>query len=366
VPIEAVIPCPECGVPTQLVERQLWLNSGVMVADTDKTLRQIFVESENLDPLFAGIAEVIGLSVENQIMDVARRVMRNRVKDMVPQAAKEVILKKEIDLEPLIMTITDYMNTASQVIGHGKFEHLGHRYERDESDYFKNRVTNPYSVPLCRANLAGTIEGMYENSQTGVECDEVEPGVYELTAHFSGHSEALEERLKLRSYTHRDGDIELKKCKSCGGPAALASYQWLLEDGIIKNKATGRRLAMIGPDVLEAVFEELEAELGEAVPQAIIEAQRNFIKSSTYSIEEISNEGDFRTQLAVRGYGNLRGIKVGKDGVTLSIDNAAAHLMIVGMVQGLFEMALDVESNAEWDISEERDLEIKVTPRGRR
>jgi hypothetical protein len=363
VPIEAVIPCPECGVPTQLVDRHFWLNSGVIVADTDKTLRQILVESENLDPLFEGIADVIGMSVEKQIIDVARRVMRNRVKDMVPLAAKEVIIKKEIDLEPLIMTITDYMMTASQVIGHGKYEHVGHRYERDENDYFISRVTEPYSIPLCRANLAGTIEGMYDAAETGVECEEVAPGVYEFTARFSGHSEALEERLKLRSYKHRDGDIELERCPSCGGPATLASYQWLLEDGVIRNKATGRRLALIGPDVLDAVFEELEAELGETVPQAVVEAQRRFIKSSSYSIEEISREGDFRNQLAVRGYGNLRDIKLGKYGMSLSIDNAAAPLMIVGMVQGLFEMALEVDSVPEWEKSKEGDLKIKVTPK---
>lgn len=80
-PIENVTPCPECGVPTQLVERHFWLNSGVIVVDTDQTLRQILVESENLDPLFEGIAEVIGMSVERQVIDVARRGMRNRVKD---------------------------------------------------------------------------------------------------------------------------------------------------------------------------------------------------------------------------------------------------------------------------------------------
>lgn len=361
-PIENVTPCPECGVSTQLVERHFWLNSGVIVVDTDQTLRQILVESENLDPLFEGISEVIGMSVERQVIDVARRGMRNRVKDMVPQPIKDMISKREVDLERIIMGLTDYMLTASQVLGHGKFEHVGHRYEQDGNDYFTNRVKNPYSLLLCRANLAGTIEGMYD-TESGVDCEEVAPGVYELTARFSGHSEELEKRLKLRSYKHRDGNIELERCPGCGGPTALASFEWLLEDGIIRGKANGRRLAMIGPDVLEAVFDELEAELGETIPQAVIEAQRRFIKSSSYSIHEISNEENFRIQLAARGYGNLRVIHLGKDGMSLSIDNAAAHLMIVGMAQGLFEMAFDVDSNAEWEISEERDLEIKVTPR---
>jgi hypothetical protein len=136
-----------------------------------------------------------------------------------------------------------------------------------------------------------------------------------------------------------------------------------MEDGIIRSRITGRRMALLGPDVLEAVFDELEAELGETVPRAVVEAQRRFIKASAYSIDEISDEGDFRTQLASRGYGNLRDIELGASGIELRIDNAAAHLMLVGMAQALFEMAFELESIVEWEASEEGDLEVRVTPK---
>jgi hypothetical protein len=149
---------------------------------------------------------------------------------------------------------------------------------------------------------------------------------------------------------------------TCGGPAALSSFHWDLEEGIITNQSTGRRMTMMAPEALEAVFRELEAELGDIIPKAVVEAQRRFIMAGAYSIDEISDEGDFRTQLAVRGYGNLRHIYLGEDGLDLRIDNAAAPLMIVGLAQALFEMALAVDSDAEWQISEEGDLEVKITP----
>lgn len=362
-PVSDLVICPECGVPEQIVESYIWLNSGVMVVNTDQTQRLIFVESENLDPLFEGIAEVIGLPIERQVSDVCRRGTRNVVKDMVPQEVKDLITKREIDLEPIVMGLTDVMMTTSQLMGFGKFEFIGYRYEQDESDYLTNRCTHPYSVPLGRGNLAGTMEGIYDKESV-VESREVAPDVYEQTAHLGRHSKALEERLKLRPYKHRDGDIELARCSRCGGPTALASFEWNLEDGIIRTKGTGRRLAVVSPDVLEAVFDELEVEVGETMPRAIVEAQRRFIKSSSYSIDEISDERELRTLLAVRGCGNLRNIRVGKAGMGLRIDNAAAHLMVVGMVQGLFETAFDVESNVEWNISEDRDLEVNVTPKG--
>jgi hypothetical protein len=360
-PVSAINLCLECGAPDQIVNNHRWLNSGVIVWERDETQREILVESENLDPLFYGIGEVIGVPIERQVIDVCRRSTSNLVKDMVPQEVKDLIMKREIDLQAVILGITDVMITASQLVGFGKFKHVAHRYMADGKDYFTNRCYHPYSILLSRGNLEGTIEGIYD-TQTGVESVEVGPDVYEMTARATGHAVELEERLRLKPYVHRDGDIELERCSTCGGPAALASFRWDLEEGIITNERTGRRMTMMAPDVLEAVFEELEKELGDIVPRAVVEAQRRFIKAGAYSIDEISDEGDFRTQLAVRGYGNLRHIYLGEDGLTLRIDNAAAPLMIVGLAQALFEMALDVGSNADWQISDEGDLEVKITP----
>lgn len=354
--------CPECGSPEQLTNSHLWLNSGVIVLVTDETQRQILVECENLDPLFMGIAEEIGMPIERQVVDVCRRSTRKVVSGMVPQQVKDLIVKREIDLEPVIMGLTDVMITASQLQGWGKFEHVAHRYEQDGQDCFNNRCTGPYSKLAGRGNLAGTIEGIYD-TQTGVEAEEVAPDVIEMTARLTGHYKVFEERLKLRPYRHTDGDIEIERCSGCKAPAALACRVWSLEDGIIRNKNTGRRMAMLAPDVLEAVFDELEAELGETIPRVVVEAQRRFIKASAYSIDEISNEGDFRTQLATRGCGGLREIKVGAGGIDLRIDNAAAHLMQVGMIQALFEMAFELESSVEWEISEDGDLQVRVTPK---
>jgi hypothetical protein len=361
-PVSAVTLCHECGAPDQVINNNRWLNSGVIVLARDETQREILVESENLDPLFFGIGEVIGMSIERQVIDVCRRSTSNLIRELVPQGVKDLINKREIDLEPIIMGVTDVMITASQVVGFGKFEHVAHRYEADEKDYFINRCCHPYSLLLNQGNLAGTIEGIYD-TEAGVEIREVAPDVYEMTALATGHAQELEERLKLRPFIHRDGDIELERCSICGGPAALASFTWDLEEGTITNESTGRRMTMMAPAVLEAVFEELEEELGDTIPRAVVEAQRRFIKAGAYSIDEISDEGDFRTQLAVRGYGNLRHIYLGKDGLNLRIDNAAAPLMIVGLAQGLFEMALDVESDAAWEVSEEGDLEVRITPR---
>jgi hypothetical protein len=54
---------------------------------------------------------------------------------------------------------------------------------------------------------------------------------------------------------------------------------------------------------------------------------------------------------------------MGRNGLRMRIDNASAHLMTIGMAQGLFEVDVDVESFADWELSEEGDLQVEVSPR---
>jgi hypothetical protein len=63
----------------------------------------------------------------------------------------------------------------------------------------------------------------------------------------------------------------------------------------------------------------------------------------------------------LRGIGNLRKLERGKKGLSICLDNACLHLMVAGMIQGLFEMETGRDSRVEWKLSEEGDLEVEVT-----
>lgn len=54
---------------------------------------------------------------------------------------------------------------------------------------------------------------------------------------------------------------------------------------------------------------------------------------------------------------------MGRKGVHVRLDNATLHLMVVGLIQGLFEMAFGIDSNVEWEFTGEGNLEVEVTPR---
>lgn len=350
--------CPECKVPLPFTQGLIWLNNGDIVQRASPQARAGFIECENLDPLFKNVGDIIGMPIEPQIVNITARGIERYMKELISEEMREMIQEGNIPPDTLIGPLLTYCH----IVGYGQYEFIAYRYRKDADDYSRYRVDKPFSVPEVAGTLAGTTSAAVGGDHA-VTYEEVSPDTYEFTTHWTRYPEELAEMMPIVPYRHRDGDLEIERCASCGGPAAFSGYKWRLDRGIIVNQHTGRRMALLGPELLDQLFRTLENELGEAIPQVVVEAQRRFTKTGFYSLEEVSDEGDFRTQLAIRGMGNLREIRMGMDGMLLRIDNAAGHLLIVGMAQGLFEMALDVESRVEWELSEWNDLVVEIRPR---
>ncbi|MDI7252787.1 MAG: hypothetical protein QME89_09560, partial [Actinomycetota bacterium] len=253
-------------------------------------------------------------------------------------------------------------NNLARIMGYGDVNLVGYRWEKDDDDYLRQRVRNPYSIPLWCGDLAGAVEAVTRRDND-VEYRLVSSEEVEINAFPAEHPPQFQGRLELREYHLLEGDVELERCGTCGGPQGLSALRWDLEAGTITDTTTGRRLAMLGPAYQEAVFEELEKELGEEIPRAIVEAQRRFVKSGFYRLQEIESEEQFRKLLALRGLGNLRTLSLEGDRLRMRLENAALHLMIVGLLQGYLETSTGRESTAEWELTSEGVLELEITAR---
>jgi hypothetical protein len=350
--------CPECGVPELLNQGQQWLNNGDIVQRMNPQARVGFIECENLDPVFQTMAELIGISIEPMIVNIAARSVEVYMRPLIPQQAKDMMVAKQLDPN----SFEGFIFTLCHVYGFGKYETISYRYERDDKDYAIYHIIKPFSLPLAAGALAGASSSLV-GGQHHITYRELSPEVYEFTTTWTEYPEEFVDRFHAQPYMHRDGDLELEACSTCGLPKGLASFRWSVDEGLIENRHTGRRMVLLEPGLQDRLFNELESELGEAIPKVVVEAQRRFTKTGFYSIDQVSDEGDFRTQLALRGLGNLREIKMGPPGLFMRIDNAAGCLMTVGMVQGLFEMAFDVRSNADWALSPEGNLQVEISPK---
>ncbi len=346
-------PCIECGIPEYIAKEHFWLDNGDIVQSREGWARMVFIESENIDPLLHGIEEMIGASIEHLVITAQRRAVHMYLSKFIPDAVKELVRMKRIEQGPL----AEATGEMARMMGFGKYKHVDSRYEMDEGDYYTASLQEPFSLPLAVASLAANIEALTGRDQ-GVEYRKVAPDTYYVTSYPAEHPKELKERMWLQRYYHHAGDLEFEKCETCGAPKSLAQYVWHLKRGVIQNRNSKRRMVLIGWQNLDPILTELESELGESIPDIIVEAQRRFVRQGFYSF---APEAEFRQDLALRGLGNLKEFKPRKGGLEMTINNTVLPAIIVGLVQGSYEKFRGVESNVEWQCSDEGRLELKVT-----
>ena len=349
--------CEECGVPRVVTSEYIWLNNGDIVQKRDQRHRINLSESENFDPLFKLIGDSIGSSIEHIVIACVRRGFLSYLRVFLPVDINEQVRSGKADPR----SIDDSFREFGPPMGSGVFEFVDMRYEQDQDDYFTVSVTEPYSLPMCAAHHCGAMEAIFGYDHE-VTYSEEAPGVYYLRAFPCKHPDELKGRMIQEYYEHSKGDIELERCGTCGGPKLLSTYHWYLDRGVITEEVSKRRVAVMGPSELEPIFYELEVELGETIPGVVVEAQRRFAITGFYKMDDFSNTDEFRKGLALRGLGNLRELKISRRGLSMRMDNVALPLILVGMMQGVFDNAVGVNSVVDWQVSEQGDLEVEVTP----
>lgn len=366
--------CPECGVPLELDQIYTWLDDGVVALTYNPSNRCRFLETANLNYLFHDIQQTVGKPIEHLIIDTKRAASFHNITRLLPEGLKEKLKSGQVKLDELI----SFLAFRTVLAGVGILRLIDVRLEWNEKDYLVAHLSNPSCLPLICGEIAGGVEAIAETGEFIVAYHEISPHVYEIkismskdpeislwgegTVYHFDHSSETVEGLEGEDYHHREGGIQLTRCETCDAPSGLSAYRWDLDRGIIVNKTTDQRMSL-GEKVLHEAFERLKEELGETVLGAVVEAQRGFTRTGALNIGDFTDENNLRTQLALRGLGNLEEMNIGVKGLYLRLYNSNLHLIAAGMLQGLFEMAYDKDSDVEWNLSEEGKLEVEVTPK---
>ncbi len=352
--------CVECGVPLAVSRDHVWHENGVIAQAKNPDHRMVFFESENIDRVFQKIEEIIGISVERIVVESQRRSTREYLEKQFPLAVRRMLYFMQPGL------IAKRMAGIANLYGYGHVElvevRAGYLWRaRKGEDYLVMTIKHPYSIYRYSGDNLGGMEAV-----TGRACsvtrERTGEDTYRLELTVGRHPVELEERLARRKYAYKEGSIRMERCPACGVPRGVARCRWDLENGTITDPDTGRRMALFGPASLEAAFGELESELGETIPDTVIEAQRRFVR-------EAMRKGDWRAYtssleeiLATRGLGMLAAFEADDRRLALTIQNPCLHLWVVGLVQGIFELETGHEtSNREWSLAPDGDLTVTVS-----
>jgi hypothetical protein len=368
--------CGTCGVPLIVSSGLNWEGNGVISLSNSPKNRMVFFECEPIDRLFKGIEDLIGVPLEHIVVESRGRETRRYIQRAFPPDIRKVMEGRGgrtegqgLDLGPdelqallaTMKTVTGSIIDISTAYGYGD-QRMGDGWDRgDDFPWRTQKIRHPYSILFIAADNLGSVEA-FEDADMRVSYKETAPDEYEVEVYPGAHPVELADRLKRKRYDFGPGDIEYERCGECGVPLVVSYRKWDTAHGTITDPETGRRFAFFGPLGMDAIFEDLEAELGEAIPSVIIEAQRRYIKNA-WDIESWNKDGaTFQQMLALRGLGNITTFDGQHTHLTIVVENACLHLPMIGTAQALVELVYKADSSTcEWELTEDGVLTLTVT-----
>jgi len=367
--------CEKCGVPTMVSSGLKWENNGVISLTSSPRNRMVLFESETIDNLFQGIEELIGMPIEHIVIESRCRETKRYIERAFPPEVRKIIDSKESSLEDRISkmspeekeTLFATMKVITQSIidiaknyGYGD-QRLSELWERGEDSPWRVQlVRDPYSILFMAADNLGSVEA-FEGVDMQVKYERTGEEAYRTEVYPGEHSLELKERLKRRRYDFKPGEITYERCPECGIPLTVSRRFWDLDRGTITDQETGRRMAIFGPFSVDSICDDLEMELGDAIPDTVIEATRRYIRKA-WGVDDWNRDGlTFQQMLAVRGLGNIVHFEGDRDHLDMVIENSCLYLPIIGTIQALVEMAYRAESSScEWELSKDGDLNLTI------
>jgi len=366
--------CKECGVPSLIAKGYAWDSGGTIISKRNAGLRSVIFETEAFNRVFASIEELIGMPIDHLIVESKRRWAREIQEATFPAWMRKLMVLSMDHLtgdnfwgktvgKP-ITAVARYFNVKvndlASAMGLSVIT-LGGMWERGEKyPHRENIIRNPYSLPLSLGENLGATEG-WEQRDMQNRCEEIAKNTYRVTTFEGKHPVELKERLQVKRYPVKPGDITYQRCASCGVPKDISRLEWDYAEGIITDPDQGRRVAFTDAFSLEAVFEDLEAELGEDIQKAIIAGQRLHSRETAETDERLE-ESRLKKMLALHGLGNLKRFEMEEGRLEATVENTILQLLVVGMLQAAFELGMGAgSSTCVWEVTQAGELNLTLS-----
>ncbi len=355
--------CTFCGVPLFISRGLRWEDNGVISLPASPGERMVFYDATAIDHLFNGIGDLIKVDIDNMIIESRRRETRRYMERLVPPDVADAIRNEDADIEERKSRGRRYnlqINMVGKLYGYGDIQISGLWESEDPYPWREQLYHRPYSLRFCMADTLGTVEAI-ENRDLWVRCSEVGDDSYLIKVVEGEHPLQFKGRLRRRRYPFKPGEISFKRCMACGIPLEVARCHWDTDGGTIYDPQTGRRMVFIGSAAMDAILDDLWGELGDSIPEVVIEAQRQFVKQYVGSGSWPRSPEENRMNTALRGLGNITSFQATEHSLSITIQNSCLHLPMIGLTAALAELARGKEKTGlDWELHDDGDLLIEV------
>lgn len=344
--------CKTCGVPNRVGKGHVWNANGTVVQRQDRTHRMIFFDSDGINELFNNIEQLIGMPIEKIIIESKARATEAYVSNLIKGAKGKIA--QIVGLERIIRKIVE----QGRLLGYGDINVAEFSWKEM---FMLCEIKNPYSLPLFCGDLKGALQAIRKLEGT-IEYEQLGPDHYMVKDYYDPKTTGLEDRLVPKAVPEKPGNITYHRCPACRAPLEVSGFKWDFDKGTVTQESTGIRFAVFGSQGMEAVLDELERELGDTIPDTIVEAQRMHAAGTMNAKMRSLGREDIRNWLAVQGLGNLVALDARDGGFSVRVENPAIPLLLVGTMAALFEFVTGNKASATWEVAPGGDLSVELRP----
>lgn len=340
--------CHRCGVPRILTSEHRWNPAGTISLTRDETHRMVFVDNDGLDNVYASIAERIGLPVDNIIVEAKRKSARHFM-NAVLSGVKGVFARNLASAK-----VYQYLGNQLSMLGLGHAEVISYK----RRSHLEGIVSDCYSPPALTGDICGSFESV-EKRNAVADYSTTDEGPLRVVIEAAGDNQGtFGERFSYEPPPLVPGRNIIELCPVCRTPLGIGrQYSFDMERGVIHENKTVHRVVLIGVMTLNNLFGELEEELGEEIPNMIMNIERERVRDLILAKKkelDTDEKGYMRYMetLRLKGMGNGSAVEISGGKVKARVDNPYYEPLIAGFLAGFFEATTRAGCSVGWTPAE--------------
>lgn len=351
--------CDSCGFPLKFARYFEWRNDGsILSTDTTGTSSRItFLPDGEFEDVFNNLSESIGLPIDPFLIEAQKQIGKELLANLPLKYVRLIPCNRFFRPQFAVKLAVRLISSDFASLGDGIVRVEYYRAGKT----LVLRVKNPCLIPLTLGSASSIYESIENmpssNIRYGMEGEDL---VIWLSP--STEKPEREERLYLEPVAPSRGNLEYKRCQNCNVPFwASETLKWDMKSGIIRNKKTSMREAIVSVQSINAILRELTAELGDEIRDILYEKQKNHEKNLPEpQREQEENWDEFLLSMALRGLGYPVHFESADNWIEVEIENPYNQELYAAKLAARLEAITNGASTIQWEKREKEKGKYRI------